>query len=355
MNIIYFFIGTKAQIIKCLPLMERLSEVNNCKVVLVNSGQHKSIVQELISNSPFIFEEEKLYKNKKDITRYLQALLWFFSFTFSHLLKKNKNINKSLNNICIVHGDTISTFLGSMWAKKNNLKLVHLESGLTSGKLFIPFPEEIVRRVVAKISKILISFDNDSFGRLAKKYNNKIIFNAGENTIIETLGNSLDSNSTNLIVATLHRTENLLSRKNFNKFIELLNGLPEKYDVIWYIHKPTQNFLDRYKTKLSKNIQTSNLINHDDFINQIKKSSFVITDGGSIQEECYYLGKNTIIWRDRTERPVALNDNMLISRYSVSKSQSFINKYIEKVHKPKNIISPSNEIVKFFREKNLLT
>ena len=354
MNKIYFFIGTKAQAIKCLPLMETLSEFDDCNIIFVNSGQHKSIVSDVMSKSTFSYREIKLYKNKDDITKYVQAFVWLFSFTFLHLIKKNNKIDPHSNNLCVIHGDTLSTLMGGIWAKRNSIKLVHLESGLTSNRLLIPFPEEIVRRIVAKISNVLISFDKDSFNRLSIKYRKKSICYISENTIIETLGNNLNFDNTNTVTVTLHRTENLFSKRNFQKFVDLLNSIPEKYKITWYLHEPTENFLNRYKPNLSKNITTSKLLGHDDFIEKIKKSSFVITDGGSIQEECYYLGKNTIIWRNTTERPFALNKNMLISNYSVTKSQKFLLKYIDTNYKPKETVKPSEEIIKYFRNNNIL-
>ena len=47
----------------------------------------------------------------------------------------------------------MSTLLGMLWAKRNNLKVLHLESGLTSSDVFNPFPEEIIRRIVSKAER----------------------------------------------------------------------------------------------------------------------------------------------------------------------------------------------------------
>ena len=63
-------------------------------------------------------------------------------------------------------------FVRFILVEKNKIKVLHLESGLTSQKFFRPFPEELVRRIVSRFSDILICFDDDSFNNLNSKYKN---------------------------------------------------------------------------------------------------------------------------------------------------------------------------------------
>ncbi len=84
---------------------------------------------------------------------------------------------------------------------------------------------------------------------------------------------------------------------------------------------------------------------------ELKKSDVVITDGGSIQEECYFLGKKTIIWRNATERRYALNRNMFLSNLDVSDSLKFIHdSNLISNEKYKLDVSPSQEIVGYLIE-----
>ena len=73
--------------------------------------------------------------------------------------------------------------------KRNSLKVLHLESGLTSNSLLNPFPEEIIRRIVSRYSDILICFDKSSEEYLIDKYSNKnkFIEKVSENTISEMI------------------------------------------------------------------------------------------------------------------------------------------------------------------------
>ena len=86
----YFFIGTKAQIIKCIPLINKIKNIKHFNPIVVSSGQHKSIVDSAIETSLIEVERINLYKNNKDITRYFQGIKWIFSFIKNYLIFKTK-------------------------------------------------------------------------------------------------------------------------------------------------------------------------------------------------------------------------------------------------------------------------
>ncbi len=51
---------------------------------------------------------------------------------------------------------------------------------------------------------------------------------------------------------------------------------------------------------------------------------YVITDGGSIQEECALLGVPTLIWRLRTERVDGLGANVVLAQYDDATVRAFL-------------------------------
>ena len=60
---------------------------------------------------------------------------------------------------------------------------------------------------------------------------------------------------------------------------------------------------------------TSNLLPFAEFTARLAAAPFVVTDGGSIQEECALLGVPCLLWRDRTERPDGVGANVVVGRY----------------------------------------
>lgn len=353
MKDIYFFIGTKAQAIKCLPLINRLLENGTFNVSILDSGQHVEIVEDILKKTNISVHKISAYSNTKNISTFGQSFKWLIYFIFNFLLKKSEKVKNINEGLCVVHGDTLSTLLGLLWGKKHKLEILHLESGLTSYKLFQPFPEEIIRRIVSRFSDILICFDDEALKNLSKKFkgSKKLIKRISENTIVETI--DLDNQYTldKIATVTLHRTENITSKKKLKKFIDFLEKVSKTHTLNWYLHEPTKNYLDKFNISIPSEVNLFDLLQHDKFLVELKKSDVVITDGGSIQEECYFLGKKTIIWRNTTERRYALNRNMFLSNLDVSDSLKFIHdSNLISNEKYKLEVSPSQEILGYLIE-----
>ena len=219
MKKIYFFIGTKAQAIKCLPLIDFLSQ-RQCNIAIVDSGQHIKITKELFKNLSQNVQHINLSSNQENISKYFKGIIWLIKFIRFNIIPKTPNRkNEGYVSICVVHGDTVSTLLGLLWAKRNYYKVLHLESGLTSKSILNPFPEEIIRRITSKFSDILICFDNDSYDMLASKYKYKKIFKASENTIVETLNTNSNTiiKKMNIVTATFIE-QKIFFQKKIRKF-----------------------------------------------------------------------------------------------------------------------------------------
>jgi len=183
------------------------------------------------------------------------------------------------------------------------------------------------------------------------KDSKKAIKRISENTIVETIDLDNQYPSNKIVTVTLHRTENITSKKKLNKFVDFLEKISETHTLNWYLHEPTRNYLDKFNISIPSKINLFDLLQHDKFLVELKKSDLVVTDGGSIQEECYFLGKKTIIWRNATERRYALNRNMFLSNLDVSDSLKFIhdsNLISDKKYKLE--VSPSKEIVGYLTE-----
>ena len=87
------------------------------------------------------------------------------------------------------------------------------------------------------------------------------------------------------------------------------------------------------------------LLTHERFIKELINSKLVITDGGSISEECSILGLNTIIWRDVVEDRRYLNRNVILSEYDSETIYNFIDNLSEKRNIISTVQSPSAELV----------
>ena len=344
-----YVLGTKAQFIKSKYILKNLIE-NNCKIYILDTGQHKEITSkelDFLKN----FELITLSKNKKNISTISSMIFWFLKI----LITNNKIDEISRAQYCLVHGDTISTLIGLIFAKRNNLKIVHIESGLRSYNWLKPFPEEIIRFLVTKYSDV-ISIDSKVAENNVQKYKGqKHIIKLSRNTIYDSVisyKNSFDIQKKDTLTVTIHRTENIYNKKKLKEFVNLLLEIKKRnifQEVDWYCHDITFSALrkNNFIEMLSNNkINLKSLTTHSEFINVLLSSACVITDGGSIAEECSILNIKTVIWRDVVENVEYLNESILLAKYDINQALDFMKVKSNKVIVDENITSPSKEFVK---------
>lgn len=347
---IIYVLGTKAQFIKCKHILENLIS-RNIKIIIIDTGQHKEFTTNELGESGLIYEYINISKNKVNVSSIYAMVVWFLKIVFS---LKNKH---PLGNIsfCMVHGDTVSTLVGLLYAKYNGYKTVHLESGYKSFNLFKPFPEEIIRNIVTKYSDFLIVDGKTQLNNVAKYKEKKKIIEIPRNTIIDSLNEFNFKNPTdvkNNLIVTVHRTENIYYKKKMLLLIELLKEIQIKYsfdNINWFCHDVTLNAIRKFKLEeliKNNNIELKNLITHDSFISELRSSKLIITDGGSIAEECSILGLNTIIWRDVVENEEYLNEHVILSKYNFETIFKFLNVMKNRRNNFKKFNSPSEELVK---------
>jgi UDP-N-acetylglucosamine 2-epimerase (non-hydrolysing) len=120
-------------------------------------------------------------------------------------------------------------------------------------------------------------------------------------------------------VASIHRFENIATKHALERVINLVERIALRYRVLFVLHKPTEVNLRRFRllTRLEANdrIDLRPRADYFLFIRLIAASAFVVSDGGSNQEECFYLGKPILLLRQATERPEGIGENCLLSQY----------------------------------------
>ena len=130
----------------------------------------------------------------------------------------------------------------------------------------------------------------------------------------------------------IHRQETLANPGLFFKIIDTVNqNKPQNLQCLFILHHPTKEFLDSHnKYEEVKSLYDWVLIDRlpfFKFITLLKNAQFVFTDGGTNQEECYYLGTPCYLLRDSTERTEGIEKNVVIRTDFVSKIPWFIKNY----------------------------
>src|SRR3989344_4999829 len=348
-------IGTKAEFIKCMPIMLQL-QAKKKDYWFIHTGQHslgKACEDFHLKMPDFILSKEPERSTKFWSKINKLSLFWFLKM----ILKIKKIIRKLKPRYVIYHGDTMSTAAASIASSKllnskKSWKNVHLEAGLRSESLFEPFPEEISRQISDRFSDILLAVSDLSENNL-KREGRKRIVKVG-NTIVDAsiLAYNLSKKKRmkkqkgEYALINIHRHENINNKKRLKAIIKILRAI--KIKAIWPIHANTAHFLEKYglvnEVKSMKNIELRSLIDYSDFIFMIANSKYIITDGGSIQEESLVFKKPCIILRKRTERQEGLSTGInFLTKLNVVHSKQIIEDIEENKVRAKNFKNPYGE------------
>ena len=184
-----------------------------------------------------------------------------------------------------------------------------------------------------KLSDVLFAPDKKAVLNLVALKVKGRIEETTTNTGIESLEENIEevNPASGPVIATLHRVENLHRKKRLKGFLKLLEQVTQKgQQVLFVLHQPTQEIL--HKQGLLKKIEEMGikivpLMPYKEFIKKLASAPYVITDGGSIQEETAHMGIPCLLWRGKTERQNGLGQNVVISNYDKKTSEAFLNDF----------------------------
>jgi UDP-N-acetylglucosamine 2-epimerase (non-hydrolysing) len=130
-------------------------------------------------------------------------------------------------------------------------------------------------------------------------------------------------------LVSLHRTENIFRRRRLARIVELLEGIGDRR-LLFILHPPTEARLRRYgllERLAGSGIELRPRYSYLDFFALLKAADFVVSDGGSIQEESSYLGVPCLVLRKKTERPEGIGKNVVLSGYDPSTIRAFVDHF----------------------------
>lgn len=350
------FIGTKAQYVKTAPLLRLLDE-QQVPYRLIDSGQHAALAAELRTELG-VREPDVTLGGAEDITSIPAAFRWALAIAWR--LLDGRRLRRELfggrGGICIVHGDTPSTLLATLLARRAGLEVAHLEAGLRSRSAFEPFPEELIRRIVMRLSGLLFAPDEVAEANLRRRGLGARTVRTSANTVVDALRYSLGDTPvapTGPAVVTMHRVENLHRGERVRGFVELVERLARRGPVTFVVHGPTSSVVAPHRARLeAAGVELIDLLPHARFTRLLAAAPLVVTDGGSIQEECGLLGVPTLLWRASTERPDGVGANVVLGGYD----QPTIDRFVadsESLRRPPLTaqVRPSEEILEVLQRR----
>ena len=282
-------IGTRPELIRLCLIIPKLDMF--CDHVLVHTGQNYD------ANLNDVFMEQ-LSIRRPD---YNLGATGSFGEQLAIIMRiLEKIILKEKPDRLLVLGDTNSS-LGAIMAKRMGVKVFHMEAGNRCYDDHVP--EEVNRRLIDHSSDILLPYTERSRQNLlAEGIEGRRIYVTG-NPIKEVLDHYTEEESNKwhpYYLVTLHRQENVDDPIRLKKFVDVFNRLDKH--VIWSVHPRTRNRLIE-TIPISNNVELMTPLGFKEFIGLERSAYCVLTDSGTVQEECCIFGVPCVTLRDTTERP----------------------------------------------------
>jgi UDP-N-acetylglucosamine 2-epimerase (non-hydrolysing) len=336
---IHVFIGTKAQFIKMAPILQEFRKRGK-SFNLIDAGQHAGLTGELLRQFAIGEPNVVLRREHSNIKTVSQAMAWSIRHFFNILFTPRRNLRRIFKNeksVCLIHGDTLTTLISLLYAKRCGMSVAHVEAGLRSFNLLDPFPEEIIRRIAMRLSDVLFAPSDSAFQNLLKMGYGKKAVPVGANTVLDSVRYAAYRTkkekplSQPYAVMTIHRIETIFSTFRLRMVVDIIHSAARERALIFVLHEPTRNQLSRLgllrEVLEIKNVTLLPMLAYLEFVGLMAGADYVITDGGSVQEECYYLNKPCMVLRSRTERKEGIGENAFLAGFDKSRIEEFLRTY----------------------------
>lgn len=228
-----------------------------------------------------------------------------------------KLLAETPTDLCLVVGDVTSTMACSIVAKKQHVKVAHVEAGIRSGD--ITMPEEVNRIVTDSLTDYFFTTTekaNDNLRRSGVSADK--IFFVG-NTMIDTLlyqrqffkppalWNELNLSKGQYMVMTLHRPANVDEESQLQKLMKAIIDNARDLSLIFPVHPRTKKMLEGIILD-APNLYMTEPLGYLEFNYLVENAKAVITDSGGITEETTVMGVPCMTLRNSTERPETVTE-----------------------------------------------
>jgi len=308
--------GTRPDTIKMAPVVHALGAHPAIESIVCVTAQHRQMLDDLLE----LFEIKTDYD--LDIMTPDQTLT---QITTRVLTGMEPVLKEARPHVVLVHGDTTTSSSAALAAFYQHIPVGHVEAGLRTSDRWLPYPEEMNRRLTGTIASYHFSptpLSRDHLLRENVAVDDIIVTG---NTVIDAFletANRTDlptpprwselDPSRPLIVVTAHRRENHPFMREMCEAMLEISQLPTRPQIYWPVHpSPHVRPVANEVLGNAPGIVLVDPIDYVQMVAAVKASTFMLTDSGGIQEEAPCLGKPVLVMRDETERPEGLEAGTL--------------------------------------------
>lgn len=304
--------GTRPEAIKMAPLVLELEKSPEIESICCVTAQHRQMLDQVL----------EIFKITPDYDlNIMQDRQTLSSITAKVLTGIEDVIEKSSPDIVLVHGDTSTTFAAALAAFYKKIPVGHVEAGLRTYDKYSPYPEEINRQLVSRISDLhFCPTPQNKQNLIAEGIKDGIVVTG--NTVIDAIKYTatenyafenkelaaIDYNGRRVIAMTAHRRENI--GEPLENICRAVKECAAKYpDTLFvdpvHLSPAVRNTVFGELSGI-ENVILTDPVSVCDMYNLMKRSFMVLTDSGGLQEEAPAFSKPVLVMRTETERPEAV-------------------------------------------------
>ena len=302
-------VGTRPEIVKMAPIMRAADELG-VEYAVVHTGQHYSFEMDGI-----FFDELSL--RPPDVN--LGVGSGSHPFQLAAMIGGLESALLGVGpDVVLVEGDTNSVLAAAITANKLGMRVAHVEAGLRSGDRGMP--EEINRILVDHLADILLAPTEGALtnllreaippGRIAVTGNTVVdeVLRHRDAAIRRRVPEQLGVRKGQYLLATAHRAENV---GNPARLAGILDGLARvararSLPVLLALHPGTAAQIQTMGLEIDPSLHALPALGYLEFLSLHLDAALVLTDSGGLQEEACTLGVPSVVLRDTTERPEAV-------------------------------------------------
>ena len=308
-------VGTRPEAIKMAPLILKLKNDPAFSSKVLASGQHSDMLLQALSHFGIKPDENLRIMVERQTLEHITSSVLKGVGTF---------LDSNPQDMVLVHGDTTTTFAAALAGFYSKTPVGHVEAGLRSYDLALPFPEEANRVMTDRLSTLHFAPTDLAAENLLAEGVKKDSISVTGNTVIDALFWTLTNGGGNKVfpaipegapiaLLTAHRRESW--GKPLEQICQAVRRVMEKHPelrLIVPLHKNPEvrdtitKILGQGETAHS-NVVFTEPLEYPEFVAVMNRSLFIMSDSGGVQEEASALGKPVLILREISERPEALD------------------------------------------------
>lgn len=303
MKTVVSVVGARPNFMKAAPVRSALEGIPSVRHLLVHTGQHYDANMSDVFFQDLGMAPPDLYLGVGSGSHAEQTARIMTAFEKDVCLAERPDM-------VVVYGDVNSTVAAALVAKKLNIPVAHVESGLRSFDR--EMPEEINRIVTDAICDLRFVTEESGRTNLLREGVDPTTIHFVGNTMIDSLAALVESlpapeESEQAFVLTLHRPSNVDNPEGLERLLAAIREGAGETPIRFPVHPRTENILrsSGLYDRLAADPRwiLTGPAGYREFIGMVRGSLGVITDSGGIQEETTWLGVPCVTLRETTERP----------------------------------------------------